>query len=145
MVRNRKEQAQVASQATEQAQKRYKPYILVVEDDAAILEALRLVLEDAGYSVQTSMKNGEVVRQKLQERLPDLLILDILLSGHDGRDVCRYLKSREDTRHVPVVLISAHPGASATAYEAGADDFIPKPFDIDDLLERVERLVKLET
>jgi DNA-binding response OmpR family regulator len=115
--------------------------ILVVDDDLAILEALDITLRDAGYETETSAKNGEYVEQSLRRQLPDLMILDILLSGHDGRDICKTVKSLEETKGIPVILISAHPDAEGTAYDAGADDFLSKPFDIDDLLARVQRLV----
>jgi DNA-binding response OmpR family regulator len=115
--------------------------ILVVDDDLAILEALDITLRDAGYETETSTKNGEYVERSLRRQLPDLMILDILLSGHDGRDICKSLKSREETKHIPIILISAHPNAEKTALEAGADDFLAKPFNIDDLLDRIVRLV----
>src|SRR6476660_1763886 len=114
--------------------------ILLVDDDTAILEALDMMLQDAGYETEISTKNGEYVEQSLKGRLPDLIVLDILLSGHDGRAICRQLKSQEATKHVPVILISAHPKAEKTAFEAGADDFLEKPFDIDKLLSKVKRL-----
>ena len=115
--------------------------ILIVDDDLAILEALDIMLQDAGYETETSTKNGEYVDQSLKMQRPDLIVLDILLSGHDGRAICKKLKSREATRHIPVILVSAHPNAEKSAFEAGADDFLAKPFDIDDLLAKVERLV----
>jgi DNA-binding response OmpR family regulator len=115
--------------------------ILIVDDDLAILEALDITLKDAGYETETSTKNGEYVYRALKTRLPDLMILDILLSGHDGRDICKKVKSQDETKGIPVILISAHPNAEKTAFDAGADDFIAKPFNIDDLLTRVQRLV----
>src|SRR5690242_17323174 len=102
--------------------------ILVVDDDPAILESIRDLLEFEGYQVETSTKNGEYVEQALRRQVPDLIILDILLSGHDGRAICRQLKSRQETRQIPVILISAHPSARVTALAAGADDFLAKPF-----------------
>jgi CheY-like chemotaxis protein len=115
--------------------------ILVVDDDFAILEALNMMLQDAGYETETSTKNGEFIERSLKIRLPDLIVLDILLSGHDGRTICKKLKSEEATRKIPIILISAHPNAEKTAFEAGADDFLEKPFSIDDLLAKVERLI----
>ncbi|MDQ6693234.1 MAG: response regulator, partial [Chloroflexota bacterium] len=75
----------------------------------------------------------------IRERMPDLIILDILLSGHDGRTICKRLKSQESTKGVSIILISAHPEARATALDAGADDFVAKPFEIDDLLSAIAR------
>lgn len=115
--------------------------ILVIDDDAAILEALNTVLTDEGYRTEVSAKNGEYVERALQRELPDLIILDILLSGHDGREICKKLKSDERTKHIPVILISAHIKGEATAIEAGANAFLAKPFDIEELLEKVAQLL----
>src|SRR5690242_3142912 len=100
--------------------------ILIVDDDRAILEGIDILLQDAGYETEVSSKNGEFVEQALQKQIPDLIVLDILLSGHDGREICKKLKSQEATKNIPVILISAHPNAEKTAFEAGADDFLAK-------------------
>jgi DNA-binding response OmpR family regulator len=113
--------------------------ILVIEDDPAILESIRDVLELEGYQVETSTRYGEYSADAFRAPLPNLIILDMLLSGHDGRKICKQLKSRKETRDIPVILISAHPEARNTAFEAGADDFIAKPFDIDQLAEAAAR------
>lgn len=115
--------------------------ILVVDDDPLILEAIGLTLEDAGYETELLTKNGEYVDQALHRQLPDLVVLDILLSGHDGRTICKHLKGQEATYRIPVILMSAHPNAEKTAYEAGADAFLEKPFDIDELLSTIERFL----
>ncbi len=117
------------------------PRILIIDDDEAILEALNTVLTDEGYRTEVSTKNGEYVERSLQRELPDLMILDILLSGHDGREICKKLKSDERTRHIPVILMSAHIKGEATAVEAGADAFLAKPFDIDELLKKVAQFL----
>ena len=116
-------------------------HILVIDDDDGILTSLELLLQDAGYDVQTSTKNGEFVEAAVRTNPPDLIILDILLSCHDGRTICKQLKSRHQTRHIPIILISAHPNAKSMSDEAGADRFLAKPFDIDDLLEQMEQLL----
>jgi len=115
-------------------------YILVIDDDPDILDAIRLLLEDEGYAVKTSDK-GEYAESLHDENggLPDLIILDILLSGKDGRTICRKLKARADTRHIPIILLSAHPDAARSAAEVGADAYLAKPFHIDDLLAEVAR------
>ena len=118
--------------------------ILVVDDDPDILDAISLTLEDQGYHIRTSEK-GETAENLITEKnLPDLLILDVLLSGKDGRDIARKLKSSEKTQTIPIVMISAHPSAHITAMQAGADVFLPKPFEIDDLLDTVSSLLKSE-
>lgn len=115
--------------------------ILVLEDDRAILEALEMALQDGGYETVSSTQDGERLENLLREGLPDLILLDILLSGHDGRDICKQLKAQEATKHIPVVMISAHPAAKDAAIEAGADGFLAKPFDLDELMAIVEQFV----
>jgi CheY-like chemotaxis protein len=114
--------------------------VLVVDDDPDILDAIRFLLEDEGYAVTTTEK-GEYAENLHDGNggLPDLIILDVLLSGKDGRTICRSLKSRPDTQHIPIIMISAHPDAEAAAYAVGADHFVAKPFDMFDLLELVQR------
>src|SRR5205807_9295067 len=115
--------------------------ILVVDDDPDILDALQLTLEDAGYAVTTSEK-GEYAENLLDATngvLPDLIILDVLLSGKDGRTICQKLKGQADTRHIPIIMISAYPNAKQSVAYVGANDFLAKPFVIDALLETVAK------
>jgi DNA-binding response OmpR family regulator len=118
------------------------PFILVVDDDPAILDSLRFLFEDEGYRVQTSEK-GEYAESLRDENggLPDLIVLDVLLSGKDGRTICRKLKSQDVTRHIPIVMISAYPDAEHSAKEVGADAFVAKPFAIDEVLATVGALL----
>lgn len=112
-------------------------HILVVDDDEGIVEVIQIVLEGEGYTVRTAA-NGDCL-QGLADNLPDLILLDVLLSGDDGRDICKLLKSNEVTRHVPVIMLSAHSDASKVADAGGADDFLEKPFDVDRLIEIVAK------
>ena len=73
--------------------------------------------------------------------LPDLILLDVLLSGKDGREIVKRLKSQEETRHIPVIMFSAHPSAEKTARAAGADDFVAKPFEMDEILAKIAKHV----
>jgi CheY-like chemotaxis protein len=118
-----------------------RPSILVIDDDAAILDALEFMLEDEGYAVLTSEKADYAESLGDGARLPDLIVLDVLLSGKDGRTICRQLKSRPETRHLPVVLISAHPDADRSVREVGADAFLAKPFSVEALLDIVASLL----
>lgn len=114
--------------------------ILVVDDDPDILDALQFMLEDAGYSVKTTEK-GEYAENLHDSNggLPDVILLDVLLSGKDGRLICQKLKSQEETRHVPIIMMSAHNNARQSVASVGADDFIAKPFEADDLLEKLAK------
>jgi CheY-like chemotaxis protein len=113
-----------------------KPSILVVDDDPDILDFLHDFLELEGYKVAVSLK-GEYLETLHTENLPDLILLDVHLSGWDGREIVRHLKKREETRMIPIIMISAHPNAQKTAQQAGADAFLEKPFQIEVLLEMI--------
>lgn len=115
--------------------------ILVVDDDQGILEAVSLILEFEGYTVQTTFK-GEETYQKVEEFEPHLIILDVLMSGKDGREICKNLKQSPKTNNIPILMFSAHPKAHEGAVKFGADSFIAKPFEMNDLLEKVKQLVK---
>ena len=118
------------------------PLILVVDDDPGILDALRVLFESEGYRIHTCEKGDYVgALRDATGALPDVIVLDVLLSGKDGRTICRTLKSQDVTRHIPVVMISAHPGAEQSVKEVGADAFLAKPFAIDDLLDTVAALL----
>lgn len=114
--------------------------ILVADDDPGIVDALQMVLEDADYEVRTTM-DGQTVR-KVEDQLPDIILLDIWMSGEDGRDICRLLKSRNATRNIPIIMISATSDLAQSAKAAGADDFLPKPFHMEHLLKKVEKHIR---
>jgi CheY-like chemotaxis protein len=115
-----------------------KKTILIVDDDPDIALALATMLEDEGFDVVTA-DNGEYLARLHEHELPSLIVLDMLLSGWDGRELARQLKQRLATRHIPILMLSAHPLAEREAQAAGADDFLAKPFELDDLLAKVRR------
>lgn len=112
--------------------------ILVIDDDPGISEALELILMEEGFSVET-VDNGEHVYSLSNGNLPDLILLDLLLSGMDGREVVKKLKAGEHTKHIPVIMMSAHPKADKSVKDAGADDFMPKPFDLSKLISLINK------
>lgn len=109
--------------------------ILVADDDLAICEAVQFMLEEEGYRVETMLRGERLY--KLDKELPDLLLLDIWLSGQDGREICKYLKKKAATQHIPIIMISASRDMAESVNHAGADDFLAKPFKIDDLLDKI--------
>ncbi|MBS1738125.1 MAG: response regulator [Bacteroidetes bacterium] len=110
--------------------------ILVIDDDVDILSVMEILLTMKGFSVET-IANANNAVSKIENYLPDLILLDVLISGFDGRTICKEIKSNHKTSHIPIIMFSAHPGAEATIKDYGADDFIYKPFDVDYLLSRV--------
>ncbi len=115
--------------------------ILVLDDDPDIALMIRLMLEYKGYKVNIA-NSLPVAKEFLRTEPVSLIIMDMLLSGSNGIDVCRDLKSDQSFSHIPVIMISAHPNASSACIEAGADDFVSKPFQMKDLIERVAKLLK---
>ena len=117
-----------------------KKCILVADDEPDIVEMLQTMLEDAGYTVESTLRGDEV--EKLAGELqPNLIILDILMMGKDGRELAKSLKHSAQTRHIPILMISAHPYAEKGVHEVGDADFLAKPFDMDDLLYKVASYV----
>ena len=114
-----------------------KKRILIVDDDLSILECLQIILEEAGYEV-VALSDGGNVLIKIIEANPHLVLLDIWLSGGvDGREITRKLKSGKDTQHIPVILISALSNIERLVKNSYADEFVAKPFELDDVLQKV--------
>ncbi len=113
--------------------------VIIIDDDEGILEGLKILLESFEYKVEMLTRDGKRLRDSIKNGFPDLIILDILLSGEDGRFICKTLKTSKKTKKIPVIMISAHPEAGKKAMEMGADEFIAKPFDMEFLLSKVEK------
>lgn len=116
--------------------------ILVVDDDESITEVVQIVLESEGYQVETSL-NGDCI-PLFPNGLPDLILLDVLLLGEDGREICKQVKNNPLSAHIPVIMLSAHSDANKVADVGGADDFLEKPFDVDALIAIVDRYLSRE-
>ena len=114
-----------------------KPTIVVADDDPSILDAMKTILELYNFQVET-IADG-MVMPKLVSLRPKLLLLDICMSGVDGRDICRTLKKSEKTKNIPVIMISANYDVANCVSESGADDFLAKPFELQDLLSKVNK------
>lgn len=115
-----------------------KKIIYLVEDDSDINDLIKYLLSDFGYRVLT-YTTMTAFKQALEKALPDLIILDIMLPDGNGLEICRKLKSIENMQKIPIFLMSAHVNGSKMAIEACADDFISKPFDINDFTTRVKQ------
>jgi DNA-binding response OmpR family regulator len=117
--------------------------VLVVDDDPVIQKLLQVNFELEGYKVLTASDGIEGL-ERARAELPDAIILDIMMPRMNGLEVARALKASDDTRDIPVLLLSAKAQASdvAQGMEIGADDYVTKPFDPAELLERVGDLLK---
>ena len=116
--------------------------ILVIDDDLDILSVMEVLLSMKGFDVEVTAK-GENTFPKIDSFKPDLILLDVLISGYDGRIICKQLKANDDYRHIPVIMFSAHPGAAASIADYGADDFISKPFDVNNLISKVNKQLEM--
>jgi two-component system phosphate regulon response regulator PhoB len=119
-----------------------KKNIYLVEDNEAIREMVVYLLESENFKV-SSFENATRFKSQILIELPDLVILDVMLPDGNGIEVGNELKSKPSTQHIPVLLMSANANMVKDGKESLADDFINKPFDINDLLKRVERLLKI--
>jgi DNA-binding response OmpR family regulator len=112
--------------------------ILIVDDDKDILDVVTLLLTTKGYDVQTIF-NAEETLDKIKSFNPDLILLDVNIGKHDGREVCKILKSDGTIKHIPVILFSAMPGLQHIYHECEATGYIAKPFDVSELIGTLER------
>jgi DNA-binding response OmpR family regulator len=113
--------------------------VLIVDDDADILEIVGLLLSTHGFRV-TLLPTARDIFQTVKSVCPDVVLLDINIGGLDGRQICKQLKSKESVfNHIPVILFSAMHDLKETYPECDAIDFIPKPFDAHNLVEKIKK------
>ncbi len=123
-----------------------KAKIFIVDDEEDILDLVDYVLSKEGYTVER-FHTGEEILRKVKSDLPDLILLDLMLPGVDGLDVCKLLKRTSNTANIPIIMLTAK-GEEAdivTGLELGADDYIPKPFSTKILLARVKSVLRRRT
>jgi DNA-binding response OmpR family regulator len=114
--------------------------ILIVEDDLDIQDIFRIIFTTYGYEVEC-ISNGKSLVEKNGD-WPDAIVLDKQLPGMSGVDACKILKAKQDTKNIPVIMISATSGIEQAARNAGADDFLEKPFNMDSILKKVATLLR---
>jgi len=111
--------------------------ILIVDDDSEMVELICLILMEEGYNVWT-LTSGEMIEKTMDTFKPDLILMDVILADLDGRELCKNLKESAETHHIPIILISGLDELDVDKdANGGPDDFIPKPFDVDSLLQKV--------
>ena len=120
-----------------------KSTIVVVEDEEDIYEVVRYNLEKEGFHVHGAF-SGEIAQQKITEHQPDLVLLDLMLPGISGLDLCRKLKQQDDTRQIPIIMVTAKTEDSdiVAGLELGAEDYITKPFSPRVLIARVRSVLR---
>jgi len=120
-----------------------KPHILIVEDEEPIALLLRYNLEAEGYKV-THTGQGDEAETLLREEVPDLVLLDWMLPGLSGIELCRRIRARQETHSLPIILLTARGEESerVRGLATGADDYVVKPFSVPELLARVRALLR---
>ena len=120
--------------------KRKPEKILIIEDDPDILNALNIALGSVGFDVEVMLSGKHIFLNQFS--VPDLFIIDRRLPDVDGLEICRYLKSKPNYKGIPIIVISASPKVKKKAFESGADDFIEKPFVMQELVGRIKASLK---
>ncbi len=116
--------------------------VLVADDDRDIRELVAFKLTQAGYEVR-AFEDGSAALQEMRARLPDIAVLDVMMPGLTGFDVCRQLRADPATESLPVILLTARAqeGDVATGFAVGADDYVVKPFSPRELVSRVQAVL----
>lgn len=120
--------------------------ILIVDDEEDVLELVRYNLDKNGYKIDTAT-TGEQALAKAKTKLPDLIVLDLMLPGIDGLEVCKKLKNDVKTQNIPVIMLTAKGEETdiVTGLELGADDYVTKPFSPKVLVARIRRILQRPT
>ena len=115
--------------------------ILLADDDIEVQEIAKSIIEKEGYQVIVAKDGNEALARSKEK--PDLIILDYMMPGKSGLEVCQELKKDAEAKAIPVIMVTAHPGEKERALQAGAVDFITKPVDKSDLLLRIRSVLKV--
>lgn len=122
--------------------------ILLVDDDPDFVEAVKVIVEKAGYDVRVAY-DGQEGLEAVQEKLPDLIVLDVMMPVMNGHEACAKLKGNKETAEIPIILLTAVADRVTTStythrdmLESEADDYIPKPVEPNDLLELIKNWLK---
>jgi len=119
------------------------PRVMIVEDEESLLALIRYNLEAEGYAVETSIR-GDEAELKIREACPDLLLLDWMLPGVSGIELCRRLRLRDETRDLPIIMLTARGEETERirGLSTGADDYVVKPFSVPELMARVRAILR---
>ncbi len=127
----------------EKTMKPQKPKVLIVDDDQLVRQIVQEILSDENYEIQLA-KDGKDALESIHRDQPDIIILDIMMPIMDGLDVSKHLKSNRTTASIPIIMLTARTSISDKfdGFDAGADEYISKPFDADVLQKRVKSLLR---
>ena len=119
-----------------------KKHILVVDDEIGALTLIGIMLERGGFTVLKA-KDADAALAVLNQNTPDMIILDVMMPGMDGIELCSEIRERNDTAHTPVLILSARGDAESVmrGMEAGANDYLPKPILHHDLVTKVRTML----
>jgi two-component system phosphate regulon response regulator PhoB len=119
------------------------PQVLIVDDERDLVRLLEHNLQQSGFETVTAY-TGEQALHQVRQRVPDLVVLDVMLPDLSGTEVCRQLKSSPKTRSVPVIMLTARSEEidRVVGFEVGADDFVPKPFSVRELVLRIRAILR---
>ncbi|MGX9985494.1 response regulator [Chryseobacterium sp. POL2] len=118
-----------------------KKRVLIFDDDAVILEVVGIIFEDAGYEVEISETSHDII-EKVADFQPNVILMDNWIPNIGGVEATKLLKSHDEFKNIPVIYTTANNDIVALAKEAQADDFIEKPFDLEDLEKKVENFLQ---
>jgi DNA-binding response OmpR family regulator len=116
--------------------------VLVVDDENTIRDLLNIFLPTKGLKVILAA-DGEEALELAKKNIPKVILLDMIMPGIDGMETCRRLRAEEKTRYTPVILVTGFGAKKVEAYDAGADDFISKPFVLEDLVLRLKSAIRI--
>lgn len=117
-----------------------KKSVFVLEDNPDLCDLFTILLEEECYQVSSFPTIGQF-KQVINGKLPDIFLLDVMLPDGNGADVCWELKNNPKTSHIPIIMMSANANLAKIKVDCSAEDFIAKPFDIDDFIKKVNRYV----
>src|SRR5271168_1311656 len=132
-----------STNAVSETQRGLRYRVLIVEDDADIRELIRYKLAQEGFVVEEAA-DGTQALEKVKRRVPDLLLLDLMLPGMPGLQVCRQMRAERETAHLPILIVTAKGTEvdKVLGLEMGADDYVVKPFSPRELVARVKALLR---
>lgn len=116
--------------------------IIIVDDNRDILDSIKLMLELEGHEVDTYDKGADMLSDLNNQETPHLILLDTWLSGEDGRNICYLLKNHEEYKKIPIIMMSASQDVKKSTFESGANYFISKPFNINEILDTIENFLQ---